>query len=108
MPYSPPMQIRSNIKYTNKLSSAGLGLTYAAKQNRIGEFETTTEEYTKIDLFLQHEWLRSSMKSFNGLHSLHLRAENLLDSVYYNHLSRIKYLRPELGRGFYVMYRYYF
>ena len=108
MPYSPPMQIRSNIKYTHKLSSAGLGLTYAAKQNRIGEFETTTEEYTKIDLFLQHEWMRSSMKSFNGLHSLHLRAENLFDSVYYNHLSRIKYLSPELGRGFYVMYRYYF
>jgi len=108
MPYSPPLQVGSSLNYRHKLSSAGIRITYAAKQNRIGEFETTTDAYSKTDVFLQHEWMRSSKKIFNGLHSIHFRLENLFDTTYYNHLSRIKYLSPELGRSIYLMYRHYF
>lgn len=108
MPYSPPLQVGSSLNYRHKLSSAGIRITYAAKQNRIGEFETTTDAYSKTDVFLQHEWMRSSKKIFNGLHSIHIRLENLFDTTYYNHLSRIKYLSPELGRSIYLMYRHYF
>ncbi len=108
MTYSPPLQVGSSLNYRHKLSSAGIRMTYAAKQNRVGEFETTTVAYLKTDVFLQHEWMRSSKKIFNGLHSIHIRLENLFDTTYYNHLSRIKYLSPELGRSIYLMYRHYF
>lgn len=103
LPQIPPFKAKSSLKYAKKGLEVGSRFTYAAAQIRTGEFETPTDEYFLIDLFAQY--LFDSRKL---LHTLSLNVNNILNIEYYNHLSRIKDLRPEPGTNISLLYRVYF
>jgi iron complex outermembrane recepter protein len=72
----------------------------AARQDRLGEFEEPTAGWFTLDA--SFEW-----QLFHGdrFHTIVARGGNLLDREYRNHLSRIKSIMPEAGRGGSLLYR---
>lgn len=103
LPQIPPFKLNSSIKYVKKGFELGGRLTYAASQERIGEFETETSSYFLLGTFLQYRFDSKKL-----LHTFSLNVNNLLNEEYRNHLSRIKELRSEPGRNFSLLYRVYF
>ncbi len=103
LPMIPPFKAKSSLKYAKDGFEIGSRFTFAAEQDRTGEFEETTDSYFLTDLFAQYRFNTKKL-----LHTISLNVNNLLDEEYYNHLSRIKDLRPEPGRNFSLLYRIYF
>ncbi len=103
LPQIPPFKAKSSVKYAKDGFEIGSRFTFAAEQDRTGEFETTTASYFLTDIFAQYRFDSKKL-----LHTISLNVNNLLNEEYYNHLSRIKDLRPEPGRNFSLLYRIYF
>ncbi len=103
LPQVPPFKITGSIKYVNNDFEVGSRIRSASKQDRTGEFETETDGYSLVDLFSQYRFNTGKL-----LHTISLNLNNLLDETYFNHLSRIKDLRPEPGRNISLLYRVYF
>lgn len=103
LPQIPPFKAKASVKYSKDGFEIGTRFKYAAKQDRTGEFENPTDSYFLTDLFAQYRFNTKKL-----LHTLSLNVNNLLDEEYYNHLSRIKDLRPEPGRNITILYRIYF
>jgi iron complex outermembrane receptor protein len=75
----------------------------AAEQDRIGEFETTTAGYS---VFHASGGVRVTLGG--RLNVVTVSVDNLTDEQYRNHLSRVKEIMPEAGRGVSVTYRVVF
>ncbi|WP_138429984.1 TonB-dependent receptor [Fodinibius saliphilus] len=103
LPMIPPLQGTGSITYAEGDLRLGTKVHFAAKQSRTGEFETLTNEYIVFDLFTQYRF-----QSGNLLHTFSLNIENLFNTTYRNHLSRIKEITPEPGIGASLLYRVYF
>ncbi|MEP1152111.1 MAG: TonB-dependent receptor [Balneola sp.] len=103
LPQIPPFKAKSSLKYAKDGLEIGSRFTFASEQNRTGEFETPTESYFLTGLFAQYRF-----SSKNLLHTFSLNVNNVFNEEYYNHLSRIKDLRPEPGRNVSLLYRIYF
>lgn len=103
LPMIPPLKSDISLKYASGGFEIGSRARLAAKQERTGDFEQPTEGYAVFDLFGQYR-----LQSNRLLHTFSLRAENLLDTSYRSHLSRIKELMPEPGRNVSLLYRVYF
>ncbi|MFH5883411.1 TonB-dependent receptor [Halalkalibaculum sp. DA3122] len=103
LPMIPPFKGSLGLKYAKGGFQVGSNLRLAARQTRTGDFETPTEGYAVIDLFGQYR-----LQSGAVLHTFSLNAENILDTTYRKHLSRIKEIRPEAGFGVSLLYRIYF
>jgi iron complex outermembrane receptor protein len=103
LPQIPPFKIKGSVKYVQDGFEIGSRIRFAAEQDRTGEFETATQGYTLVDVFTQYR-----LSKGNLLHTFSLNFSNLLDEQYYNHLSRIKDLRPEPGRNISLLYRVFF
>lgn len=103
LPQIPPFKGNVSAKYSKSRFELGSRLRFASNQDRIGEFETQTEGYSLVDIFSQYR-----ISSGNYLHTFALNVNNVLDTEYYNHLSRIKDLRPESGRNISLLYKLYF
>lgn len=103
LPQIPPFKAKASIKYAKDGFEAGTRFTFAAEQDRTGEFENPTDSYFLTDLFAQYRFNTKKL-----LHTISFNVNNLLNEEYYNHLSRIKDLRPEPGRNFTILYRIYF
>jgi len=84
--------LRNKLNYKLRLSSIDA-------QNRTGEFETSTPKSFLTDFVITY-----SFKS----HNLTLQMNNIFDEVYYNHLSRIKDLKPEPGASIHFNYKVIF
>lgn len=104
LPRLPPLQGRLALEYEPAGSvSTGLSLRLAAYQDRPGRFEEPTDSYAVIDWtgeFYGHRW--------GLLHTLTLTVENLGDSVYLQHLNRVKEIMPEPGRNIRLLNRVYY
>ncbi len=103
LPQIPPLKGKLSLKYVKNEFEIGSQIQHATKQDRTGDFETATDAYTTIDIFSQYRF-----NSRKLLHSISFNINNLLDTEYQNHLSRIKDLRPEPGRNISLLYRVYF
>ena len=103
LPMIPPFKGMLNLTYSTGSIQFGSRLKAAAKQTRTGDFEEPTDGYVVLDLFGQYRFQHGSL-----LHTFSLRADNLLNESYFNHLSRIKELMPEPGRNVSLLYRVYF
>jgi iron complex outermembrane receptor protein len=66
----------------------------------LGDFETRTPGYAVAHVVAGGRWLVGGR-----LHQLTLRLDNAGDKAYRNHLSLVKDLVPEAGRGLSVLYR---
>ncbi|MEX0724060.1 MAG: TonB-dependent receptor [Gracilimonas sp.] len=103
LPQIPPLKSKVSFKYTKDGFELGSRVRFAGKQDRTGEFETPTESYTLLDAFAQYR-----LDGGNLLHTFSLNVNNILNKEYYDHLSRIKDLRPEPGINVSFLYRVYF
>jgi len=99
--YIPPDKIGLLVSTkSNKELSASIRLSKVLDQKKISEFETITPGYLLIDIFGSYTFATSK-----GTHRLVFQVNNLLDETYYNHLSKIKSIMPESGRGISLQYR---
>lgn len=102
LPQIPPLKGKGSIKYSKEGKEIGTRIRVAAAQNRTGEFESPTDGYALIDIFAQYRF------ESERLHTVSLNINNLFNTEYYNHLSRIKDIRPEPGFNVSLLYRVYF
>jgi iron complex outermembrane receptor protein len=100
LPLMPPLQGRLGARYERPRWFAGAGVRAAARQERLGDFETPTAGYAVGDL-------SAGLRLVLGarLHTLTLRVDNVLDQEYREHLSRVKAVLPEAGRNVSLLYR---
>ncbi|MFS8638573.1 MAG: TonB-dependent receptor [Gemmatimonadota bacterium] len=100
LPQIPPLQGRLGARYETERYFVAAGWKGAARQDRVGEFETPTDGYGVFDASAGVRW------SVGGqLHTLTLRVDNITNEVYRDHLSRIKEIMPQAGRGASLLYR---
>jgi iron complex outermembrane receptor protein len=92
MPFIPAPKLNSDLKLTKK-SSGNLkelfvrpGVTYVFEQTRIGEFETATPDYYLVNIATG-----CYFETKHNAFTVTLTGNNLLNKVYYDHLSRFKY-----------------
>ena len=92
--YIPPdlirIQIEKNIHFLNNT----LEVLFVSKQDRLGEFETQTNDYQLLNYKCSYTLSRSE-----NIHQIIFQVTNILNETYYNHLSKIKMIMPEPGVG---------
>ena len=103
LPLVPPLKGHVALKYERPRWWVRGETEMAARQDRIGEFETETDGYA---VFNASAGVRLTMGG--RLNVLTLSLVNATDTVYRNHLSRIKEIMPEAGRGLSATYRVVF
>jgi len=100
LPQIPPLHGRVGARYETQRFFVAAGWRGAARQDRTGEFETPTDGYGIFDASAGYRWPVGGQ-----LHTLTLRVDNITDEVYRDHLSRIKEIMPQAGRGASLLYR---
>ncbi len=103
LPLIPPLQGRVALSYDRTTWFVRSEAEVAAEQDRTGDFEESTPGYAVYHLA---GGLRLTLGG--RLHVLTLGIENLTDGEYRNHLSRVKEIMPEAGRGIQLTYRVVF
>lgn len=103
LPMIPPLKIKGGLTYGAGELQLGINTKWSDNQSRTGNFETPTNGYNIWNIFGQYRFQSGKM-----LHTLSLNAENLFNTVYRDHLSRIKDLMPAPGRNVSLLYRTYF
>lgn len=105
LPFSPPLRAILNLRYDVKVGkgmaiSPGINATVVADQNLTDRNERATPGYTLIGLEL------ALQQDAPDKLSVHFRVENLLDKVWYDHLSRYRLIGlPMQGRNFIINVR---
>ena len=99
-PLIPPLHGSVEARYETPGFEAGLATRWAARQDRTGDFESQTAGYGLLDAFVGARFTLAGR-----LHGVTLRADNLLDKSYRDHLSRLKDTVPMPGRGLTLNYR---
>jgi iron complex outermembrane recepter protein len=102
LPQIPPLNGLLHVRYERPAYFVGLGWRGAAAQERVAsaEFETPTDGYGLFDATAGFRWVAGGR-----IHNISLRAENLTDTLYRDHLSRTKAVMPEAGRNVTLTYR---
>jgi len=103
LPLIPPLQARVGLGYDRPSWFVRGETELAARQNRLGPFETPTAGYQVFDLSAG-----ARLTLAGRLNVLTVTAENVTDREYRNHLSRVKEIMPQAGRGLSVTYRVVF
>lgn len=96
----PPLNGKIALTYSLSPLTFHLTSRYSVSQKRLGEFEEPTDGYIVHDagLYLSFMWWQ--------LENLFiLEVENILNTAYRDHLSRIKSVMPEPGRNMKFLYK---
>jgi len=103
LPFIPPLRFTSELEYNKPNYWIGGKFQAVARQGRVAPEEEITDGYTLFGLVAGYRL------DFKGRHVLILRADNLLDAKYRDHLSRMEdrnFLMP--GRNLSLAYRWFF
>ncbi len=103
LPLIPPLQARLAVGYAPRAWFAEVEARMAARQDRTGFMENPTDGYAVFDL---SAGVRTTLGG--RLSVVTLRAQNVGDVEYRNHLSRVKEIMPEAGRSVSATYRVVF
>jgi iron complex outermembrane receptor protein len=96
----PPLNGKVALRYVTQPLNLHVTARFSDSQHRLGEFELPTDGYIAYDVGCQY------MFSIWGLqHQTVFAIENILDTEYRQHLSRIKVVMPEPGRNVKFLYR---
>jgi iron complex outermembrane receptor protein len=99
-PLIPPLNGRAALRYAAERRSAGAEVKWSADAIHLGDFESRTAGYAILNVDAGIQMLLGGK-----LHSITLRVDNVFDTEYRNHLSRIKDLMAQPGRNFALLYR---
>lgn len=99
LPRMPPFRATIGARYRLNALQLGAQVVATADQNRVFDDEMPTAGAGVVKLF--GVW---SKQSKAGLHTITLRLDNATNATYRNHLSYIKDLVPEAGRGVKLVY----
>ena len=103
LPWIPPLSGGLGIEYKQRQFTLGTSLRASAKQERTGEFEEPTDGWVVLDAFAQYHITTGSL-----LHTFDLVLENVTNTEYRDHLSRVKSVMPEPGFNLRLLYKAYF
>ena len=103
LPLVPPLKGHVALKYERPLWFLRGEAEMAARQDRTTEFETVTHGY---EVF--HAAAGARLTLGGRLNVLTVSLVNITNTEYRNHLSRVKEIKPEAGRGLSVTYRVVF
>ncbi len=103
MPWIPPLRGKIGGRFTWGALSLQPYTRLAAAQSRLGPFEKRTDGYVTLGATAQYILTAAGL-----VHTVDLAVENLTDTAYRDHLSRVKIVMPEPGRNFRLLYRVYF
>ena len=99
VPRIPPLRATLSVDIPYAAFTVSPELMFAARQGRVFRDETTTPGYAVLNLDASYIWPRQHMA-----HVLSLTGYNLTNALFRNHMSFIKDLAPEIGRGVKVGY----
>ncbi len=103
LPEMPPLKFVGSATYRHPMLTGGGTVEWAAGQKRVDTYEDPTSGYSVFGVYIQRDFLANQAR-----HSVILSLENLFDTEYRNHLSRIRSVMPETGRSLKLNYRMYF
>ena len=103
LPEMPPLKFVGSATYRHPWLTGGGTVEWAAGQNRVDTYEDPTAGYSIFGVYVQRDF-----QTNHARHSFILSLENLLDTEYRNHLSRIRSVMPETGRSLKLNYKMYF
>ncbi len=97
--YIHPMKQVLEFNFNKKSMDYKIRFSKIHEQNRLGEFETYTPGVNLTDFIVSYSYMS---------HSITMQINNIFNEVYYNHLSRIKNITPELGTNIHFIYKVFF
>lgn len=103
LPQMPPLRFSVEPRYADDDYWFGLNWKLVADQSNVALFESPTKGYGLVDLYIGTKIL--SGKSY---HIVNLRAENLFNQEYRDHLSSIKDFSLMPGRNVKLSYKFLF
>ena len=96
----PPINGKVALRYVTEPLNLHLTARISDDQHRLGEFEEATDGYIVYDASIQ-----LSFPAWHLQHQTVFTIENIFDTEYRQHLSRIKSVMPEPGRNAKLLYR---
>jgi iron complex outermembrane receptor protein len=99
LPRIPPYRLWAGLRFEHKQFHLEGEVKNVGKQTRVYGAETPTDGYTLVNAHASYQ-----IVSGRAVHTVTLRADNVGDELYRNHLSYIKDLAPEMGRSFRLVY----
>jgi iron complex outermembrane receptor protein len=100
LPRIPPFRARAGLRYQVNALNIGAELTAVSTQDRVFGAETPTDGHALVKLHASY-----SFPTGKTVHTVTLRADNLTNQLYRNHLSYVKDVVPEMGRTVKLVYR---
>ena len=103
LPWMPPLSGKVDGSYNRDRLTLGATTRFAAQQERTGPFEEPTDGYAIFGAYAQYY-----IDAGPTLHTIDLIIDNVVDTEYRDHLSRVKSVMPEPGRNIKLLYKIYF
>ena len=103
LPRIPPLRGRVALDFTYSGFRVTPEVIFSDRQDRVFTFESETAGYATFQLGGGYTWVGSHVA-----HVVSVEGFNLTDRLYRNHLSFIKNVAPEIGRGVRIAYTFKF
>jgi iron complex outermembrane receptor protein len=103
LPQMPPFRFSVEPRYADDEFWFGFNWKLVADQNNVAQYEEPTKGYGLIDLYVG-----TKIQSGKSYHIVNLRAENILNQSYRDHLSSIKDFALMPGRNVKLSYKFLF
>jgi len=103
LPQIPPLKGKIEARYNYSELTIAFNTEWAAAQPNVDRLEERTSGYIVYNSSFQY-----SLTNENLVHNLSINIDNILNTEYRNHLSRVKSILPEAGRNFRFTYKLYF
>ncbi|MEX0821890.1 MAG: TonB-dependent receptor [Rhodothermales bacterium] len=100
LPWMPPLRGKIDASYSWNRLTVGATVRSASEQDRVSEFEEPTDGYVVFGSYAQYH-----LTTGRFLHTIDLGVENVTDTEYRDHLSRVKSVMPEQGRNVKLLYK---
>jgi len=103
LPMIPPAKGKIEFNYNIKKLDITISNNFAFPQNKVGNFEEPTPGYTVFSANFRYPIYFDKIAAI-----INLSIDNIFNTTYYNHLSRIKSVFPEPGRNIRLLLSLYY
>ena len=98
--FIPPDLLRIQLEKSISFLNNTIEGIFVSNQNKLGEFEFPTDGYKLLNYNCSYTFSKNE-----NIHQIIFQVTNILNETYYNHLSKIKMIMPEPGRGINLRYK---